>query len=105
MPGRYLYIEASSPRRMNDKARIMTKVSPQTSGVCVTFYYHMYGTGMGTLILHTMSGGAITGDVWSMSGNQGNSWKLAQATVQSNSPYQVCLCLFQFVCPRFTFYN
>jgi len=46
---------------------------------------------MGELVLHTKSNGAITGDIWSMRGDQGNMWKLAQATVVSPAPYQVSI--------------
>ena len=87
--GHYFYIEASSPRRYGQKARMLTPVYPATSGECIQFYYHMYGTGMGTLVLHTMSNGQITGDIFTKSGNQGNRWILGQATIQSSAPYQV----------------
>jgi hypothetical protein len=41
------------------------------SWVSLTFYYHMYGSNMGTLRVIDGTGG----QVWSESGNQGNSWK------------------------------
>lgn len=95
--GHYLYIEASAPRTPGQKARVITPTYPQTTGVCVEFYYHMYGTGMGQLILHTKAKGVITGDIWTMGGNQGNTWNLAQATVQSSTPYQVSFCTALFL--------
>ena len=70
--GHYLYIEASAPRRPGDKAKVMTPVNLATTGACAQFYYHMYGAGMGTHIVHTMSGGQITSDIWTRKGNQGN---------------------------------
>ena len=87
--GRYIYIEASSPRTPGQKARILTPVYPATTGECIQFYYHMYGSGMGSLVLHTMSNGRITGDIFTKSGNQGNKWILGQATISSSTPYQV----------------
>lgn len=84
-----MYIEASAPRKTGDRARIMTPSYPATNGECVQFYYHMYGTGMGKLIVHTMSNGQITGDVLTISGNQGNKWIRGTATVQSSISYQV----------------
>ena len=49
----------------------------------------MYGAGMGSLVLHTMSNGQITGDIFTKRGNQGNRWILGQATIQSTTSYQV----------------
>ena len=87
--GHYLYIEASAPRRPGQKARILTPIYPATTGECIQFYYHMYGAGMGSLVLHTMANGQITGDIFTKRGNQGNRWILGQATIQSTTSYQV----------------
>ena len=42
--------------------------------VCVTFYYHMYGAEMGTLLVYRSNLG-IESPLWEISGDQGNSWK------------------------------
>lgn len=45
-----MYTEASVPRKPGQKARLLT---PQYSAVqtpqCLTFYYHMFGTNIGSL--------------------------------------------------------
>ena len=46
----------------------------------VTFHYHMYGRHMGTLDVTNAAGE----EVWSLSGDQGNSWQAV--TVDMHSP-------------------
>lgn len=52
--GHYLFIESSSPRILNDTARLFSPVygAPESStiadeGVCFTFWFHMYGSTTG----------------------------------------------------------
>eukprot|EP00964_Phaeocystis_antarctica_P008228 scaffold4431_cov44-Phaeocystis_antarctica.AAC.1 len=47
----------------------------------VIFYYHMYGATMGELRVTNAAGDAV----WSLSGNQGNSWQAATVGVYSPS--------------------
>ena len=44
-----MYIEASSPRRSGDKARLLSPRYTDRQDMCVQFYYHMYGSGIGAL--------------------------------------------------------
>lgn len=44
-----MYTESSAPRRRGDKAWLVSPVYPLTIGSCLQFYYHMYGTNIGTL--------------------------------------------------------
>jgi len=44
-PGYYIFAEASSPRKQGDKAWISSPTYPSTKGKCVSFWYHMLGTG------------------------------------------------------------
>jgi hypothetical protein len=48
-----------------------------------SFYYHMYGTSMGSLVLEASTDGTNWTSLWSLSGDQGNSWQ--QATVNLSS--------------------
>ena len=79
--GRYVYTESSS---------CYSKVAHLTSpcfdfsslgGPELKFWYHMYGSSMGTLDVEISTNGGITWptNVWTLSGNQGNSW--IEATV------------------------
>ena len=44
-----MYIEASRPHRNGDKARLLSPRYTDRQDMCVQFYYHMYGSGIGTL--------------------------------------------------------
>ena len=46
-----MFIEASTPRRLGDKARLISQMfkNVPTQGKCVKFWYHMYGSDIGTL--------------------------------------------------------
>lgn len=66
--GHYMFIETSSPRRPNDTARLISQTVTPTSGACLRFWYHMYGTHINTLNVYTKSGGQLGTPVWSHTG-------------------------------------
>lgn len=79
-----MYIEASSPRRFKDKARL---ISPQLCGqVCIRFYYHMYGSTMGVLSVQRNDGlnNKKYDRLWYKRGNQGNVWHRGIVEVNSD---------------------
>jgi len=67
---KYLYIEASSPRNKGDAAILQTWPLDFTADLAMRFKYHMYGQDVASLTV--LVDGA---ELWSQSGNQGNSWK------------------------------
>ena len=67
--GYYMYIETSLPRVAGNNAKLQVSVSGNGELSCLQFYYHMYGSTMGTL--NVFSGNAL---VFSLSGDQGNYW-------------------------------
>ena len=71
-----MYIEASSPRRQGDKAKLQVSVSGNGAPACLRFYYHMYGDSMGSL--NVFSGNS---KLFIASGNQGNMWKKFTQTI------------------------
>ena len=87
--GHYMYIESSAPRRAGQKARLISKSYPASNAECLSFWYHMYGTNIGTLNVYTMSFNRLSSAAWSLSGNQGNQWKRAQVTLQSQNQFYV----------------
>lgn len=87
-----MFIETSSPRRNRDKARFESEEFQPTgsSGRCLKFWYHMYGSSIGGLNVWMSSNGS-TGQIWTLSGNQRqDKWFYAQAPVRSANVYQVC---------------
>ena len=89
--GYYMYIETSAPRRSGDKARLISPKYPATSWRCMTFFYHMYGSGIGTLNIYLKAQNQLGPSVWTESGDHGNQWNKGQATINSNSNFQVSM--------------
>ncbi|KAH9494982.1 hypothetical protein Btru_018318 [Bulinus truncatus] len=87
--GHYMYIETSSPRVAGDVARMLSPVYPATDGCCLKYWYHMYGSTVGTLSLYLrdVRGNDLLLD--SKVGNFGNQWLLAQVDLISLTPFQV----------------
>ena len=82
--GQYVYIETSSPRVQGDNAVLVKDGLSFTSKKCLSFYYHMYGSGMGTL---NVSVGQK--NIFTISGNQGNQWHQAKINVTDPGASQV----------------
>lgn len=83
----YVYTEASSPNYSTKTAILdgpcfdLSSVSSPT----FTFDYHLYGaSNMGSLYLEAKTTGSWA-TVWSLSGNQGNSWGTANVDLSSYS--------------------
>ncbi|XP_068722638.1 deleted in malignant brain tumors 1 protein-like [Montipora capricornis] len=101
--GHYMYIEASSPRRRGDKARL---ISPRfmwkdVVNCTLRFYYHMLSRwsflSMGTLrvlLKNTITGDEL-GPLWYRTGNQGNQW--LRANVPINTSWPVTQVIFEGV--------
>ena len=91
--GKFMYIESSAPRRPGQKAWLVSKQIGFSTPMCLNFYYHMYGTQIGSLNVYVKTGVALPSTpVWTKSQNQGQMWNLAQATIQATTqPYRVSL--------------
>ena len=64
-----MYIEASSPRKREDNAKLYSPPLAFAGHMCLEFYYHMSGAAIGSL--------KVTIDekvVFSRSGHRGNVW-------------------------------
>lgn len=69
----YIYTESSSPNYPS-KVAIIEYTNLGGYGGTINFYYHMYGSAMGTLKLQAWYNSQWN-DLWTKSGDQGNSWK------------------------------
>lgn len=74
--GKYMYIEASS-WSFGDNAKLELAVPRAKSYSCLIFYYHMYGSSMGTL--NVFNGNV---KIFTKSGHQGYYWKKVSRTLQ-----------------------
>ena len=83
--GPYVYAETSYPRTQGDLFTLTYDGSACSniglSVSTVTFHYHMYGGTMGTLDVTNAAGEVV----WSLGGDQGNSWQAATVEVYSPS--------------------
>ncbi|CAG2186533.1 unnamed protein product [Mytilus edulis] len=70
----FMFIESSSPRQDNDKAIMVTNMSLPKVDRCLRFWYHMYGSTMGTLNVYTENAQETRVQIFTMSGDQGNQW-------------------------------
>lgn len=84
--GKYLYTESTDcyyhTGYIFSPSFNLTSISPR-----LTFWYHMYGSNMGTMSLQasTNNGSSWSSDLWSLSGNQGNGWYRANVDLSSYS--------------------
>ncbi|XP_025084912.1 MAM and LDL-receptor class A domain-containing protein 1-like [Pomacea canaliculata] len=92
LAGHYLYTESSLPQHKNDTARIISKVfdNPDAHQHCLHFFYHMRGSGIGTLNVYTMAQNQLPqlpSPAWTRSADQGNEWKQAEVTIHSHQQF------------------
>ncbi|CAF4185562.1 unnamed protein product, partial [Rotaria sp. Silwood2] len=89
--GYYMYIETSLPRKPGDKARLITpEYHVAAGGSCLQFFYHMWGRDTGALNVYLKAGSVIEGSpLWALSGDQGDFWRPARATIQTTGKFQV----------------
>lgn len=87
LSGQYIYYETSSPAKKNNKAAIASPDLGVKRG-CLSFYYHMFGKGMGTLqVLISNNDGRKV--LWTQDTNKGDEWFLAQVDIKEESLYNV----------------
>ncbi len=82
----YFYMESSSPNYPSKVATFQSACYDLNgfSSADIDFWYHMYGTTMGTLNLEVSANNGTTWtNVWSLSGNQGNTWNNAVVDLSS----------------------
>ena len=89
--GYYMYIETSFPRRPGDNAKIQRGGLRFTGNTCIRFFYHMYGSSIGTLnvFLDKIN-------VLQRKGDQGNMWKEANIKVSQVGTHSVSIYLSDY---------
>ena len=82
LAGYYMFTEASWPRKPNHNAILHTdKMQSDGEDRCIDFYYHMYGTGIGSLIVTVEYGGTKV-QIFKKTGSQFNRWYRGQGTLR-----------------------
>ena len=61
----------------------------ETGPLCLRFWTHMYGNGIGSLNVYVR--GATSGDskIWGLTGDAGNNWYMGQAPIASTESFRV----------------
>ena len=89
--GFYIYVETSKPRVQGDRAVL---VSPTLTGpYCLRFHFHMLGFSMGSLKVYKKSASTST-EVFSVNGNRGDQWYMAQTSLTGPEEFQVTMKRF-----------
>ena len=87
--GWYIYAE-SSGGSADDRAPLTTPRIGQTGPQCVlSFWYHMFGTSVGTLSVKLSFLDGTQPVIWSKSGSQGNSWQNSRLVIGSRQLFKV----------------
>ena len=97
LAGYYMYIEASSPRTKGHKAWLQSPLYKATTGKCLQFWYHMYGSSIGRLNVLLKVSNIRGSAIWTMSGNLGNAWRIGQVTVKSSAAFRVSSEILIFI--------
>lgn len=90
IPGFFIYIETSHPRKQGDKARLKSPVFPPFI-YCLQFAIHAWGDGVGKLKVNArkVRGSTQRKQLLILNGNLGKVWHLARVTVACSSRFVV----------------
>lgn len=93
--GAFAYIDASLPRRPQDKAHLVShefQATDANNPLCLRFWTHMFGSGVGELNVYVRpTGEGPDQKIWGLSGDAGNNWYMGQAPVASTKPFRIVL--------------
>ncbi|KAI0215091.1 Zinc metalloproteinase dpy-31 [Lamellibrachia satsuma] len=87
--GYYIFIEASNPRRFNDKAMILLPSFGRGGTYCLSFYYNMNGFHINELRVIKRTSSDQQVQLWSKKHDQGQMWFVADVTVDMRSSDQL----------------
>ncbi|XP_069366962.1 MAM and LDL-receptor class A domain-containing protein 2 [Paralichthys olivaceus] len=86
--GKYMLIEATYKLNISSAARLVSFPQPAGQVICVSFWYHIFGNSIGSLKFIAKHPGEPETVVWMRSGTQGNKWRFADLTFDSDKPIQ-----------------
>ncbi|CAF3710475.1 unnamed protein product, partial [Didymodactylos carnosus] len=67
----------------------MTLDSTNSQSNCFRFWYHMYGSDVGTLNIYLSN--STQSRIWSLSGGRANQWYEGQVSYEINSAHQIII--------------
>ncbi|NWX85500.1 MALR1 protein, partial [Nothoprocta ornata] len=93
--GHYIFIKSSFPQLPGQKARISSPVLSRRSKNCkvcgsmILFYYYMYGSHIGSLIVYQKTTAEHEKILLLLTGNQGNFWQRKVLPLDGDEDFQV----------------
>ena len=92
-----MYIEASSPRIMNETAVLISPLLKSTKTCTMRFFYHMFGDHIGMLSIYKKVGN-VKNRLWSIRDDQGPKWlkKSIDVPATSSGFYVILIFIFTF---------
>lgn len=90
--GYYIYIRTEAPVVYGDSARLISPVvNFNPSGVCLRFFYHMYGSNINKLNVYAKKNDDLGKPIWQKNGQQGNRWHLGKVFLENLIDFQFVL--------------
>ncbi|XP_014854147.1 PREDICTED: MAM and LDL-receptor class A domain-containing protein 2-like [Poecilia mexicana] len=86
--GYFMLIKANNQLDISSTARLISFPKPAGQTICVSFRYYIFGNSIGSLRFITKHSGEPETVVWMRSGTQGNKWRFADLTFNSDRPIQ-----------------
>ncbi|XP_038069190.1 MAM and LDL-receptor class A domain-containing protein 1-like isoform X4 [Patiria miniata] len=87
--GTYLYTKTSYSESLESRLEGVTAVAPDDGG-CVRFWYHMYGSSIGSLKVHTEASGDLGPARWSQSGyTKVSQWYEASISIDPGEDFKL----------------
>ena len=60
-----------------------------TGPLCLRFWTHMYGNGIGSLNVYVRGAGSGDTKIWGLTGDAGNNWYMGQAPIAATENFRV----------------
>uniref|UniRef100_A0A4W4F2Y9 Neuropilin n=1 Tax=Electrophorus electricus TaxID=8005 RepID=A0A4W4F2Y9_ELEEL len=93
--GNFIYTLATGAQETEVARLVSPAMSGHDSDLCLSFWYHMFGSHIGTLHIkqrRESAQGAADVLLWTVSGHQGNRWREGRVRIpHSSKPYQVVI--------------
>lgn len=86
--GYHMLIKTEYTNIINSTARLVSYPQSAKHGLCVSFWYHIFGNSIGSLKFIAKHPGENETVMWLRTGTQGNKWRFADLTFQSDKPIQ-----------------
>ncbi|XP_031666604.1 MAM and LDL-receptor class A domain-containing protein 2 [Oncorhynchus kisutch] len=89
--GYFMSINPGSKLDPSSTARLISYPQPAGTVICVSFWYRMYGSDIGSVRFLTKSTREPETVVWMRHGTQGNKWRFTDLTFTTDTPLQFIL--------------